>query len=59
MESHVGCKKKKNFKHISDPKIERMSKLQKDLSLQIEKSQNHVQIKQNNLGNQERKHPNK
>ena len=38
--------RKKNFKHISDPEIETMSKLQKDLSLQIEKSENHDQIKQ-------------
>ena len=42
----LGARRKKNVKHINDPEIERMSKLQKDLRLQIEKSQNHVQIKQ-------------
>ena len=42
----LGERRKKNFKHISDPEIETMSKLQKDLSLQTEKSENHDQIKQ-------------
>ena len=42
----LGIRRKKNFKHVSDPEIERMSKLEKDLSLEIEKSQNHDQIKQ-------------
>ena len=36
----------RNSKYISDPEIERMSKEQKDLRLQIEKCQNHEQIKQ-------------
>ena len=36
VKSHVGCRKKENFKHMSDSEIEIMSKLQKDLSLQIE-----------------------
>ena len=42
----LGARRKKTFQHISDPEIETMSKLQKDLSLQREKSENHDQIKQ-------------
>ena len=45
-ECKFGYKKKENHKYISDPEIERMSKEQKDLRLQIEKCQNHEQIKQ-------------
>ena len=45
-ESQVGYKNKENSKHIGDPEIERMSKEQKDLRLQIVKYQNHEQIKQ-------------
>ena len=36
----------RSYKYISDPEIERMSKEQEDLRLQIEKCQNHEQIKQ-------------
>ena len=44
-ESQVGYKKEKNSKCVRDPEIERMSKEQKDLRLQLEKCQNHDQIK--------------
>ena len=45
-DSQVGYKKKENSKCVRDPEIKRMSKEQKDLRLQIEKCQNHNQIKQ-------------
>ena len=45
-ESQEGYNKKENSKYISDPEIERMSKEQKDLKRQIQKCQNHEQMKQ-------------
>ena len=44
-ESKVGYKRKEFSKYVSDPEIERMSKEQKDLRLQIEKCQDHELIK--------------
>ena len=45
-ETQVGYEKRENSKYISDSEIEKMSKEQKDLRLQIQKCQNHEQIKQ-------------
>ena len=45
-ETQVGYEKRENSKYISDSEIERMSKEQKHLRLQIQKCQNHEQIKQ-------------
>ena len=45
-ETQVGYEKRENSKYISDSEIKRMSKEQKHLRLQIQKCQNHEQIKQ-------------
>ena len=44
-ERHIGYQKKESKQHIPDPQLERMSKEQKNLRLEIERSDTPEKIK--------------